>query len=229
MFEEIKLPTVISIIAFCVMPAPLFAEQEATDKEPSPLEANIYGNFTLVSDYLFRGETLSDGKPALQGGIDYINDNGFFLGTWASSGDKQKPLEIDIYSGFENSITDNSAFLVELRGYIYPHVDNDDTIEATIAALIYDARLQYYYDFQLEQHYLEAAYQHPFSKAVNSEFRVGMLSKDNVAANTNNNIWDVEFTVDYGVTTSTRLYGELAYHEKEKSNVAIGLTTLFSL
>ena len=50
-------------------------------KAPYTLSANVF----LVSDYLFRGITLTWGKPAVQGGFDFVHDSGIYLGTWASN------------------------------------------------------------------------------------------------------------------------------------------------
>jgi hypothetical protein len=44
----------------------VFAESPAQDLFYDPV-SSFSGNTSLVSDYLFRGETLSDGKPAIQG------------------------------------------------------------------------------------------------------------------------------------------------------------------
>lgn len=229
MFVAIRLIVVASIISLSIMPLPLFAEQTVADKNITPAAYDLTGNFTLISDYLFRGESLSGGKMAVQGGIDYVNDNGLYIGTWASSLENEVPLELDIYIGFEKNIARNSSFFVELRAYVYPHAENEDILEPTIAALLYDARLQYHYNIQLESHYLEASYQYAFSKTVDSEFRAGLVSNEIVPENTEQNIWDLEFNIDYKLTVSTMLQGELVYHEIEKSTVAIGITTLFSL
>ena len=46
--------------------------------------AEITGNVSLTSDYKFRGISQSDESPAIQGGLDYAHDSGFYVGTWAS-------------------------------------------------------------------------------------------------------------------------------------------------
>ena len=43
-------------------------------------------NLGITSDYVFRGFTQTDKKPALQGGIEYEAESGFYVGTWGSSG-----------------------------------------------------------------------------------------------------------------------------------------------
>ena len=43
------------------------------------------GNLSITSDYVFRGLTQTDGKPAIQGGLDFAHRSGFYLGTWLSN------------------------------------------------------------------------------------------------------------------------------------------------
>ncbi len=47
----------------------------------SPLTANI----SVTNDYLFRGLTQTADQAAVQGGIDYANASGFYVGTWISN------------------------------------------------------------------------------------------------------------------------------------------------
>ena len=49
--------------------------------------AEISANVTLASDYVFRGISQTDNQIAIQGGFDYAQDNGFYVGTWASNVD----------------------------------------------------------------------------------------------------------------------------------------------
>src|SRR5450759_2873562 len=43
------------------------------------------GNVGLVSQYIFRGLSQTNGSPALQGGLDYAHSSGFYAGTWLSN------------------------------------------------------------------------------------------------------------------------------------------------
>ena len=64
----------------------------------------------MVSDYRFRGISQTHDKAALQGGVDYANPNGIYLGAWASSISWVKNFvgkgnkELDIYGGYKNAI-----------------------------------------------------------------------------------------------------------------------------
>lgn len=58
---------------------------------------------TLVSEYSFRGVAQSDEGPALQGGVDWSHDSGFYIGSWASTVDfndgDEANIELDIFAG----------------------------------------------------------------------------------------------------------------------------------
>ena len=43
------------------------------------------GNVGLFSQYVFRGLTQTNQKPAIQGGFDLAHKSGFYVGTWASN------------------------------------------------------------------------------------------------------------------------------------------------
>src|ERR1700694_2456994 len=43
------------------------------------------GNVGLFSQYVFRGLTQTNEKPAVQGGFDLGHKSGFYAGTWASN------------------------------------------------------------------------------------------------------------------------------------------------
>jgi uncharacterized protein (TIGR02001 family) len=103
--------TSISIAALLIANAA--TAQTATPKAPEPNYTISY-NLGVTSDYRYRGISQSRLKPALQGGIDYANKNGFYVGTWASTIKWIKdagtianvdagasPVEIDLYGGYK--------------------------------------------------------------------------------------------------------------------------------
>ena len=82
----------------------------------APEVPEVTYNVGVVSQYRYRGIAQTKGDPALQGGIDYANANGFYLGTWAStikwikdastgtagaSAGAKGPIELDIYGGYK--------------------------------------------------------------------------------------------------------------------------------
>ena len=63
-------------------------------------QAEVTGNAAVVSDYNWRGITQTSQDPALQAGIDYAHDSGFYLGAWGSNVDFgdccDENVEIDV-------------------------------------------------------------------------------------------------------------------------------------
>lgn len=62
--------------------------QTAPAAEPAAAPASPHtftGNVGLVSQYIFRGLTQTNGDPAIQGGADYSHASGFYAGTWLSN------------------------------------------------------------------------------------------------------------------------------------------------
>ncbi len=86
---------------------------------------------TLTTDYVFRGRSQSREDPAIQGGVQYRADNGFFAGVWASSVDfasnrirsEPRDLELDIYLGYGLDLGAQWAGTVQLTRYTYPGDD----------------------------------------------------------------------------------------------------------
>ena len=80
---------------------------------PAAAESTIAYNVGVVSEYRYRGLAQTKGDPALQGGVDYTNPNGFYAGAWASTikwikdsaavgGTSTKgSVELDIYGGYK--------------------------------------------------------------------------------------------------------------------------------
>lgn len=83
--------------------------------------ADLSANVTAVSDYRFRGISLSDRDPALQGGVDLGLDNGLYVGGWASTIADYggADVETNLYVGWagEDGLIDYS---VAANAYIYP-------------------------------------------------------------------------------------------------------------
>ena len=109
----------------------VFAE-EAAAPEVSPITANV----TVASNYIYRGLTQTNNKPAIQGGFDYAHESGFYIGNWNSSitwisdsypGAGQgghsvsAPVEMDFYAGFKKEfIGEGFATDIGVLQYYYP-------------------------------------------------------------------------------------------------------------
>src|SRR5690606_5821342 len=76
-------------------------------------------NVGVVSDYVFRGASQTDGGAALQGGVD-ADWGGLYLGSWASNVDfgDDTDAEIDRYGGYR---TEAAGYVLDFGagGYFY--------------------------------------------------------------------------------------------------------------
>jgi uncharacterized protein (TIGR02001 family) len=122
-------------LAAATLALPGLALAQAAAPAAAPASPHTFtGNFTLASEYLYRGIAQTRGKPAVQGGFDYSHVSGFYVGTWASNiswiedagpGNNaaqtaSAPIEIDTYGGYKGTITGDLGFDVGFLRYNYP-------------------------------------------------------------------------------------------------------------
>ena len=76
-------------------------------------ESTLAFNVGVVSDYRYRGISQSRLEPALQGGVDYTDKSGFYVGAWGStikwikdSGASAGSVEVDLYGGYKGAVGD---------------------------------------------------------------------------------------------------------------------------
>ena len=88
--------------------------------------AQLSGNLTGVTNYIWRGYTKSDSQPALQGNIDYEFKSGFYLGSFVSSVNfadhnyaDRSQIEFRPYAGYSHKLSEDWRFNVEWNRYVY--------------------------------------------------------------------------------------------------------------
>jgi uncharacterized protein (TIGR02001 family) len=96
---------------------------------------DLSANVGVVSDYRFRGLSLSDRNPALQGGVDLEAGMGLFAGTWASTiADYEgADVELDLYAGYAGSVA-GIDYRVSANAYFYPGGRDADYVEFRLEA-----------------------------------------------------------------------------------------------
>lgn len=106
----------------------------AADAPASP--HTVTGNFGIVTDYIFRGQSQTKGEAALQGGFDYAHTSGLYAGTWASNVTEASytgsNMEWDLYAGYSGSKGD-IGYNIGMLKYYYPGATANpkpDTLEA---------------------------------------------------------------------------------------------------
>jgi len=102
----------------------LAATPALADEADAPSEFTVSGSAAIVSDYRFRGLSLSGGDVAVQGSIGVSHSSGFYVGTWASS-IEDSPVyghtEVDVYAGWTGEIASGLTADVGLLYYVYPN------------------------------------------------------------------------------------------------------------
>jgi len=112
-----------------VLGAALLAGSTVATADDLLAAENFSGNFTLTTDYTFRGTSFSNGDVAMQGGFDWGNGP-WFVGTWASSqvdlDDSTTDLaggggtvELDFYFGWADNVGGVDLMVMPLW-YTYP-------------------------------------------------------------------------------------------------------------
>lgn len=108
--------------------------------------ATISGNVGIVSEYQFRGLAQTDEHPALQAGLDYAHDSGFYAGFWGSNVDfndgDEATVEIDLYSGWGGEY---EGFAWDLGGIYYAYPGADSSLDYDFFEVA--ASLGYDFDF----------------------------------------------------------------------------------
>ena len=91
-------------------------------------EENFSATLAFTSDYLFRGVSQTDSKPAIQGSFDYAHPVGVYLGIWGSnvnSDISNGGVELDFYVGYSRELFTNFNADVGLFYYYYPGGGSD--------------------------------------------------------------------------------------------------------
>ncbi|HYD81430.1 MAG TPA: TorF family putative porin [Paucimonas sp.] len=104
--------------------APSHAQNTAPANAPAPAWTHA-GNVSLVSDYLFRGVSQTQGKPTVQATIDFTHASGAYLGIFGSgvshaAYNNGNGAEIDLYGGYRHSLSADANVDVGVVTYWYP-------------------------------------------------------------------------------------------------------------
>ena len=100
--------------------------QEAPAKQEQQDEIAVTGEAALVSDYRWRGVSLTENDPAIQAGIYASHANGIYVGVWASAPTRQSgDNEIGLSLGYTFSLWDGE-FDVAIVDYVYPDLEGAD-------------------------------------------------------------------------------------------------------
>lgn len=96
--------------------------------------AELSGEAGIVSDYRYRGFSLSDGKPAAQASITVEHDSGAYATLWTSTIDEpgfDADVEIDLTGGYAFDLADDLGLDLSTTYYVYPAEPGSNYVEAS--------------------------------------------------------------------------------------------------
>lgn len=119
--KKILVPTLIAVAVGTLGTLPTLVQAQ---------ESTLSYNVGVVSDYRYRGISQSRLEPAVQGGIDYADKSGFYVGAWGSTikwikdtpGATKGSVEVDLYGGYKGTAGGIGYDVGFLR---YEYVSND--------------------------------------------------------------------------------------------------------
>jgi len=125
----------------------------------------VSANVGFVSNYVWRGQTQSADKPAVQGGFDWTKGDASF-GVWGSS--ITAGAEVDLYGSYKIGPVSVGAIY-----YAYPSVSGIDTYELNVGGDVGPVSLMASYNPDLKGTYLEAGYSFEMTKGISLDLHVG--------------------------------------------------------
>lgn len=125
----LKLASISVAISAMALSAPAFAQDEAAEEAAGPI--TLSGGVAVVSDYRFRGVSLSDKDFAVQPYLTVKHESGLYAGVWGSNlaenaGDD---VEVDLYAGFSGG--EELTYDIGATYYLYPGVSSFNYVEFT--------------------------------------------------------------------------------------------------
>ena len=123
----LKLAAMSVAMSALAVSAPAFAQEEEAESGP----ITITGGITGVSDYRFRGVSLSDKDFAIQPTLTVKHESGFYVGVWGSNlaANAGDDIEVDLYAGFSGG--DTITYDIGATYYVFPGISSFNYVEFT--------------------------------------------------------------------------------------------------
>ena len=114
----------------------VFAEEAAAPAAAAPAPTWTFpSSISLVSDYIWRGQSQTWGNPAVQAGIEADHVSGAYVGFWGSNVSSNwlpnANVEMDFSAGFRNTFATDFKYDV---GGVYIYYPDGDFAKAAYAA-----------------------------------------------------------------------------------------------
>lgn len=212
-------------------------------------------NFSLSSDYVFRGISQTNEDPAVQGGYEMTVESGWYAGLWASNiGFGQGSLETDLYAGWRKQVDNDWSVDFGLVRYLYPSGNtqgsdfNYNELYTNITYKQLTINMVYsdnYFGSEVARFYYVAGdYTHPVTESLSLIVHAGLNQFESDRELTqflggvstdNDNYWDWSVGLTYQLTSKIGLdttyvdtdIGNQSCVEICESRVVAGLSAIF--
>lgn len=182
------------------------------------IEAETTGYFTAMTNYLWRGVTLSDDQPAIAVALEHRDIQGGYIGLWSSTTDygNRPGYEVDVYFGQQFIIADTTLDL-SARHYYFPRGSkyNYDfmtpkweeeqsnsfaEIKVGLSRSAWSGGYSYsnnYLDSGEPGYYLDLNYSRPVHASVTLTLHVGAQTSDAIDDTPENRVGDYSTTIHW--------------------------------
>lgn len=122
-----KLAAACAVLGGMSAATPAFAQDDAAEEAEGPF--TVSGGIAVVSDYRFRGVSLSDKDFAVQPTLTVSHESGLYVGVWGSNVAENpgEDVEVDLYAGFAGG--DTITYDLGVTYYMYPGVSDFNYVE----------------------------------------------------------------------------------------------------
>jgi len=171
----------------------------------------VSGNFTLGSDYIWRGVSQKGGT-AMSAGIE-VEQNGWYTGVWASQVDygDNSDYEYDFYTGYSYDINDELAIDVGVIQYNFNN-EPGNKLEEWYAGGTFRGFTAYYYEDldNSDNHFAEYSYAFPIETV-----SLAFFWQDP------NDFYGINIGKDFENYTITATYGEGRDDNKSAGGISV--------
>lgn len=106
---------------------------------------------TLATDYIWRGQSQTNGAGAVQASLDFAHESGIYIGAWGSNVADEDfggaSIELDYYIGYGGSITDDISYDLAWATYTFPQgIDAVDEVLASVDLYGFTVGAKYAYE-----------------------------------------------------------------------------------
>ncbi|MBD3893520.1 TorF family putative porin [Hydrogenophaga sp.] len=197
-------------------------------------------NIGAVSLYKYQGIDQDNRQPgnfipALQGGVDYVFANGFYIGNWNSTGKfGQANVEIDLYGGFSRELIPGLTADLGLVRYLYPNSGGGWNGTEAYASLAYSAfSVKYQHGlsgWNDQRERLSLSLEHPLGEKISLNAGVGFRNSANFGGARDFHL-GLSYALNPGLSASATVSGADTAADKAgaagKTRLVLGLSHSF--